>query len=163
MTTYYTHWDSLLEPLLLTSDGTALTGVFMSEHTHGPNISDDWQQDDRAEPFAEAKRQLTAYFAWQLTTFDLPLAPRGTDFQQRVWIALGGIPYGQTVSYGELARRIGQPNACRAVGLANGRNPISIIVPCHRVVGANGKLTGYSGGMGRKEALLALEKPRPEG
>ena len=161
MTTYYTYFESRLQPLLLTSDGTALTGLFMGEHTHGPEIGEGWQQNDCALPFPETKRQITAYFTGQLTVFDLPLAPRGTDFQRRVWAALSGIPYGQTVSYGEIARRIGQPNACRAVGLANGRNPLSIIVPCHRVIGAGGKLTGYGGGMERKEALLALERQTP--
>jgi len=156
--TYYTYFDSPIQPLLLTSDGAALTGLFMVAHTHGPEVEADWVQSDEAAPFAEAKRQLAAYFAGQLTAFDLPLAPRGTAFQQRVWDELRRVPHGQTVSYGELARRIGSPNACRAIGLTNGRNPLSIIVPCHRVVGANGKLIGYAGGMPRKEALLALER-----
>ena len=156
--TYYTYWDSPIQPLLLTSDGAALTGLFLVAHKHGPEVGADWVQSDEAAPFAEAKRQLAAYFAGQLTAFDLPLAPAGTPFQRRVWDELRRVPHGQTVSYGELARRIGQPNACRAVGLANGRNPLSIIVPCHRVVGANGKLIGYAGGMPRKEALLALER-----
>lgn len=155
---YYTSWDSPIQPLLLTSNGTALTGLFLVAHKHGPEIGTDWVQSDEAAPFAEAKRQLAAYFAGQLTAFDLPLAPAGTAFQQRVWDELRRVPHGQTVSYGELARRIGQPGASRAVGLANGRNPLSIIVPCHRVVGANGKLIGYAGGMPRKEALLALER-----
>jgi len=129
----------------------------MVAHKHGPEVEAGWVQSDEAAPFAEAKRQLGAYFAGRLTTFDLPLAPDGTAFQMRVWQELRRIPHGQTVSYGELARRIGSPTACRAVGLANGRNPLTIIVPCHRVVGANGKLTGYAGGMARKETLLALE------
>ncbi len=159
--TYYTYFDSPLQPLLLTSDGAALTGLYMDAHRHGPELRADWRQDDEAAPFAEAKRQLTAYFAGCLTAFDLPLAPVGTTFQKCVWEELRRIPHGQTVSYGELARRIGSPNACRAVGLANGRNPLSIIVPCHRVVGANGKLVGYAGGTTRKEALLALEGARP--
>ena len=154
----YTYFDSPLQPLLLTSDSTALTGLFMVAHRHGPEVGADWIQNDEAAPFAEAKRQLAAYFAGQKTLFDLPLAPVGTTFQKRVWDELRRIPHGQTVSYGELARRIGSPNACRAVGLANGRNPLSIIVPCHRVVGANGKMVGYAGGMARKEALLALER-----
>ena len=161
MTTYYTYFDSPLQPLLLTSDGTALTGLFMVDHKHGPEVGRDWQQDACTLPFPETQRQLQAYFAGQLTAFDLPLATVGTEFQQRVWKALVGIPYGQTVSYGALAAQIGQPNASRAVGLANGRNPISIIVPCHRVIGANGKLTGYGGGIGRKQALLALERKTP--
>lgn len=155
--TYYTYWDSPIQPLLLTSDGAALTGLFMVAHKHGPEAEANWVQSDEAAPFAEAKRQLAAYFAGQLTAFDLPLAPVGTAFQQRVWDELRRVPHGQTVSYGELARRIGSPNACRAVGMANGRNPLCIIVPCHRVVGADGKIIGYAGGMPRKEALLALE------
>lgn len=159
--TYYTYFDSPIQPLLLTSDGAALTGLFMIAHKHGPEIGTAWTQDDKAAPFAEAKRQLAAYFAGHLTDFDLPLAPTGTAFQKRVWDELRRIPHGQTVSYGELARRIGSPKACRAVGLANGRNPLSIVVPCHRVVGANGRLVGYAGGIASKEALLALEGTRP--
>ncbi len=159
---HYTYYDSPIQPLLLTSNGTALTGLFLVEHKHGPEVAPDWVQDDGAAPFDEAKRQLSAYFAGELTEFDLPLALTGTAFQQGVWKQLRQIPYGATVSYGELARRMGQPNACRAVGLANGRNPLSIIVPCHRVVGAGGKLVGYAGGLARKEALLALERRREQ-
>lgn len=158
MTIYYTYSDSPLQPLLLTSDGAALTGLFLVAHKNGPEVEAAWVQNDEAAPFAEAKRQLAAYFAGELTAFDLPLAPTGTAFQRRVWDELRRVPHGQTVSYGELARRIGSPNACRAVGAANGRNPLCIIVPCHRVVGANGKLIGYAGGMPRKETLLALER-----
>jgi methylated-DNA-[protein]-cysteine S-methyltransferase len=106
----------------------------------------------------ETIRQLRAYFSGKLEQFDLPLAPQGTPFQLEVWRRLCEIPYGETISYGELARRIGNPNASRAVGLANGSNPISIIIPCHRVIGSNGKLTGYGGGLPIKERLLALER-----
>jgi methylated-DNA-[protein]-cysteine S-methyltransferase len=155
--TLYTYYDSPVQPLLLTSDGAALTGLYMVEHRHGPEVGADWIEQPDALPFAETKRQLNAYFAGQLTEFDLPLAPDGTEFQQKVWQELRRIPYGTTLSYGELARRIGNPNASRAVGLANGRNPISIIVPCHRVIGASGKLIGYGGGLSRKEILLTLE------
>lgn len=111
---------------------------------------------------AETERQLDEYFAGERTSFDLPLALRGTPFQLRVWRALCDIPYGETISYGELARRVGAPGAARAVGLANGRNPVPIIVPCHRVIGANGTLTGYGGGLDRKRWLLALEAGRTE-
>ncbi len=156
--TYYTHHDSPLGPLLLTSNGTALTGLYLTAHAHGPAIAADWVCDQDAAPFAETKRQLDAYFAGVLTDFVLLLAPTGTEFQKRVWAALRRIPYGETCSYGELARRLGDPNAARAVGLANGRNPIFLIVPCHRVIGASGKLTGYGGGIERKAALLALER-----
>ena len=157
-TTFYSLLDSPLEPLLLTSDGVALTGLYMVDHTYGPPIAPDWVQANEATPFYAAKEQINAYFAGELTHFALPLAPHGTDFQQRVWAALQEIPYGVTTSYGELARRVmGSVNGSRAVGLANGRNPISIIVPCHRVIGANGQLTGYGGGLPRKTALLAFE------
>ena len=116
-------------------------------------------RDDEHPVLAEAVRQLTAYFAGELTTFDLPLAPVGTDFQRRVWHQLEQIGYGDTASYGEIAGRLGMTNAAsRAVGLANGRNPIPIVVPCHRVIGANGTLTGYAGGLERKQQLLELEQ-----
>jgi methylated-DNA-[protein]-cysteine S-methyltransferase len=165
--TYYTHHDTPVGPVLLTSDGAGLTGLYMDEHKHGETVHADWTLDDTVKPFVEAKKQLDAYFAGTLTRFDLPLAMSGSDFQKRVWAELATIPFGTTLSYGELAYRIGNQNASRAVGLANGRNPISIIVPCHRVIGANGKLTGYGGGLPRKAALLAFEAavlaggPRP--
>jgi len=110
-----------------------------------------------APPFAEAEAQLHAYFAGELERFELPLAPRGTAFQRSVWDALAEIPYGSTTTYTELAARIGRPSACRAVGAANGRNPLPVIVPCHRVIGAAGALTGYGGGLELKRHLLALE------
>lgn len=157
--TYYTLMQSPLGQMQLISDGAALTGLFTNEHKNGPHPGEDWVRDDNHALLTEARRQIAAYFAGQRKTFDLPLSPRGTEFQRRVWDALGGIPYGTTISYGELARRIGDPKAFRAVGLANGSNPISIIVPCHRVIGANGKLTGYGGGIERKKALLELEAP----
>jgi methylated-DNA-[protein]-cysteine S-methyltransferase len=159
--TYYTYLDSPIGRLLLTSDGTSLTGLYMEPHRHGPENAESregWVRDDEAAPLPLARQQLTDYFAGSRQRFDLPLAAQGTAFQQRVWKELLEIPFGQTWSYGELARRIGQPNASRAVGLANGRNPISIIVPCHRVIGANGKLVGYGGGLERKTWLLQLER-----
>lgn len=165
--TYYSHFSTPVGPVLLTSDGKGLTGLYMVEHKHGEQVREDWIPDDEAIPFREAKQQLAAYFAGTLTRFDLPLAILGSEFQKRVWAKLRTIPFGSTISYGELARQIGNPNASRAVGLANGRNPVSIIVPCHRVIGANGKLTGYGGGLPRKAALLAFEStvlvrgPRP--
>lgn len=156
MPTTYTHADSPLGPLLLTADGPALTGLFLTS----PTPASDWIRDDHAAPFPETRHQLAAYFAGDLTEFALPLAPVGTAFQTRVWDELRAIPYGATCSYGDLARRLGSPGAARAVGLANGRNPISIIVPCHRVLGTSGRLTGYSGGMERKAFLLALEQQK---
>lgn len=154
-TTYYTTMDSPLGPLLLTSNGQALTSLTMEQHKHGAAVQPDWLRDDA--PFAAVCEQLSAYFANELQCFDLPLQPSGTKFQQQVWQALLAIPFGQTQSYGELARSIGNPKASRAVGLANGRNPISIIIPCHRVIGANGSLTGYGGGIERKRWLLDHE------
>ena len=153
----YTYFDSPVQRLLLTAENGCLTGLTMAEQKHGPQIGKEWQHDNSAAPFAEAKEQLAAYFAGTRTDFDLPLHPFGTPFQRQVWEELGRIPYGVTVSYGELARRVGNPNACRAVGLANGRNPLFLVVPCHRVVGANGKLVGYGGGISRKQSLLAFE------
>ncbi len=154
---YYTYLESPVGPLLLVSDGRALAGIYMGEHRHGPEVDLAWTRKDDAPPFPQAKEQLTAYFQGRRREFDLPLAAAGTPFQQRVWEELRRIPYGATMSYAELAQRVGNPSACRAVGQANGRNPLSIVVPCHRVVGASGKLVGYGGGLTRKERLLALE------
>ncbi|HYN87221.1 MAG TPA: methylated-DNA--[protein]-cysteine S-methyltransferase [Ardenticatenaceae bacterium] len=164
---YYTYAESPFGTILLTSDGAYLTGLYLPEHLHGVEPRAEWARDDDAPPFPQAKAQLQAYFDGTLTAFDLPLRLDGTAFQEKVWQELRQIPYGATISYGELARRLEQPNAARAVGLANGRNPISIVVPCHRVIGSNGKLVGYGGGLDRKEALLAFEMavrtqgPRP--
>lgn len=152
---YYSLMPSPIGELLLTTDGAALTGLYMQNHKDGAGRQKDRKRDDAA--LKRPRQQLQAYFAGELHEFDLPLAAAGTPFQKRVWRALGEIPYGQTISYGELARRIGQPTASRAVGLASGQNPISIIVPCHRVIGANGALTGYGGGIERKKWLLAHE------
>ncbi len=157
---FYTETPSPLGTILLRASARGLTGLYMEQHRHGPALEarEGWTRDDA--PFAQVRAQLDEYFAGTRTGFDLVLdhdAIGGTAFQRRVWAALGDIAYGETVSYGELARRIGQPAAVRAVGLANGRNPVSIVVPCHRVIGSGGKLTGYGGGMERKSALLALE------
>ncbi len=148
--------ESPIGPLILSAQDGALTGVFVHDNRHAPTPDTEPAQADGV--LAAAADQLGAYFRGELTEFDVPLALAGTPFQQRVWAALQEIPYGETTSYGELARRIGQPAAVRAVGLANGRNPISIIVPCHRVIGANGRLVGYGGGVERKQQLLALER-----
>jgi methylated-DNA-[protein]-cysteine S-methyltransferase len=147
--------DSPCGPLTLVATDSDLSGLYMADHRHQPP-SETFGPRDHG-PFAEAVRQLDAYFAGELTEFDLPLRLAGTPFQQSVWAALLRIPFGRTLSYGELARAMGRPNASRAVGLANGRNPVSIIVPCHRVIGANGDLTGYGGGMLRKRQLLEFE------
>jgi methylated-DNA-[protein]-cysteine S-methyltransferase len=152
--------DSPIGPLTLIADRGKLAGVHMEITRYEPGDGELGPAVPRnAEPvLAEAARQLEAYFDGELTTFDLPLNLDGSQFQRSVWAALQDIPYGETISYGELARRIGQPSASRAVGLANGRNPVSIVVPCHRVIGADGSLTGYGGGMDRKRFLLGLEQ-----
>ncbi len=154
--TFFTEFPSPIGTLELRGTEAALTGVFMEAHRHETPRAEGTVRD--AEPLREAQQQLEEYFAGERREFSLTLEPGGTDFQQRVWQALRGIPYGGTMSYGELARRIGNPRAVRAVGLANGRNPISIVVPCHRVIGADGSLTGYGGGLERKRFLLALER-----
>jgi methylated-DNA-[protein]-cysteine S-methyltransferase len=150
---------SPIGPLTLVADGDRLAALYMEAQRHRPEPATlGAPGNPAAAPFAAAAAQLAAYFAGALTGFDLPLDPAGTPFQQDVWLALRAIPYGQTVSYGELAARLGAPRASRAVGLANGKNPISIIVPCHRVVGSDGSLTGYGGGVERKRFLLDLEQ-----
>ncbi len=138
----------------------SLTGLHTDNDKHRPAIGRDWVRDGSAAPFAQTIAQLQAYFDGALSVFDLPLAPHGTEFQMKVWRELCNIRFGETISYAELARRIGRPTASRAVGHSNARNPISIIVPCHRVIGADNSLTGYAGGLDRKRALLALEARR---
>jgi methylated-DNA-[protein]-cysteine S-methyltransferase len=148
------HWiESPLGKLLLVGDGKALTQVSMSPRPN--DVPASGRRD--ATAFADVEAQLGAYFAGELTEFDLPLAPRGSEFQLRVWNALLEIPYGETASYGEIATRLGRPDAVRAVGATNGRNPIAVIIPCHRVIGADGTLVGYGGGLDRKRLLLELE------
>ncbi|MEU8139145.1 methylated-DNA--[protein]-cysteine S-methyltransferase [Streptodolium elevatio] len=143
--------------LLLVGDGEALSGLFMlPDAKYVPEIGGDWVRDDAV--FDEVTRQLEEYFGGERREFDLRLAPRGTDFQRRVWRELTTIPYGRTTSYGAMADALGSPTASRAVGAANGRNPISIIVPCHRVIASTGALTGYAGGLDKKQQLLALER-----
>ncbi len=152
----YTRMESPIGPLLLVADTSGLRRI---DFVNGRDpASSDPPGRENTECLDETIRQLRAYFAGDLETFDLPLAPQGTPFQLSVWNRLCEIPYGETISYGELARRVGNPNASRAVGLANGSNPIPIVVPCHRVIGSNGKLTGYGGGLPIKEKLLALER-----
>src|SRR5262249_12919994 len=152
---FYTTLDSPVGALFITSNGEAITELFMEKHKGGPKPIGDWRRDDSL--FREAADQLWAYFAGELTEFDLPLATGGAPFQQRVWAELRNIPYGSTISYGELARLIGNPEASRAGGAAHGTNPNSVILPCHRVIGSNGKLTGYGGGIERKKFLLEFE------
>jgi methylated-DNA-[protein]-cysteine S-methyltransferase len=154
-TTHYAYLSSPVGELLMTSDGCSLTGLHFPCHHDRHRPQAHWRHDDG--PFREVVRQLRGYFAGELKEFDLPLAAGGTPFEQRVWRELLNIGYGVTVSYGDIARAIGKPTAFRAVGLANGRNPIPIIVPCHRVIGSSGSLTGYGGGLATKQRLLTLE------
>ena len=154
-TVYWHEIDSPIGRLLLAGDGQSLIQLGFQSGPRPLRAHDAWIEDPQA--FRAAIAQLREYFAGERRSFDLPLAPRGTEFQRRVWRALLEIPYGKTISYGELARRIGQPSASRAVGLANGANPLPIVVPCHRVIGADGSLTGFGGGLPIKQKLLALE------
>lgn len=151
----YTYFDSPLGALLLVGDGAGMSGLYLPTGKHPVTPAADWTRDDRALP--AAREQLGEYFAGGRREFELRLSPRGSAFQLRVWAALRAIPYGETTSYGKLAASIGVPDGARAVGLANGQNPISIIVPCHRVIGADGSLTGYGGGLPAKQWLLSHE------
>ena len=152
----YRFLDTPVGGLLLARDDAGLRLIHFQNGRRPQRPEPAWQQ--RNEDFDDVVEQLQDYFAGRRRQFDLPLAPTGTPFQQRVWRALLDVPYGDTISYGELASRIGQRTASRAVGLANGSNPLPIVIPCHRVIGASGKLTGYGGGLPIKQQLLALER-----
>ncbi|NJL83092.1 MAG: methylated-DNA--[protein]-cysteine S-methyltransferase [Chloroflexaceae bacterium] len=154
---YFTYCDSPLDGILLVSDGDCLTGLYLLPEQTRLRPGKDWVRDN-VGLLVEVERQIKAYFAGELRKFTIPVRLQGTAFQQRVWQLLPEIGFGETVSYGELAKQLGQPQAVRAVGSANGRNPVCIIVPCHRVVGAKGQLTGYSGGVKRKQWLLTHEQ-----
>jgi methylated-DNA-[protein]-cysteine S-methyltransferase len=165
----HTVMDSPVGPLTLVASDGALCGLYMVGQRHRPNVETFGMRDGAVlsetvgcdgPVLTEAIGQVGEYFAGRRSHFDVPVTFVGTEFQRRVWTALRGIPYGRTVSYGEIARQIGNPAASRAVGLANGRNPISIVVPCHRVVGSSGHLTGYGGGLERKRFLLEFETER---
>lgn len=149
--------ESPVDELTLVGRAGLLSGVYFTEHVRRPHQEVFGERDDRA--FAEARRQLVEYFDGSRRSFDLELAPVGNAFQRRVWAQLVAIPYGETRSYGQLAVALGDRGLARAVGAANGQNPLSIVVPCHRVVGADGRLTGYAGGVHRKAFLLELETP----
>lgn len=157
MTSKLFNWiESPVGRIYVQGDGRLLTHLYMPQHKH-------WSGPDPAarqaeEPFAAVREQLAEYFAGERTQFDVPLVLAGTPFQQKVWQELTKIPFGETISYAQLAIRLGKPEATRAVGAANGRNPVSILVPCHRVIAADGKLTGYGGGLHNKSWLLGLER-----
>lgn len=154
---HYTHYQSPLGQLLMQADGEALTGLHFHDEKYLPRQAADWVLDPELPVFERTRVQLDEYFAGTRREFDVPIRLVGTEFQRRVWEVLLRIPYGVTTTYGAMARDLGQPSAMRAVGAANGRNPISILVPCHRAIGADGALTGYAGGLPRKRALLELE------
>ena len=153
----YTHFDSPLGRMRIASRDGAVFAIGFPGQKHDVERKNDWRRDDDAPELADARAQLAEYFAGKRRDFELPLAPVGSDFQQRVWRALLRVGYGRTSTYGTLARTLTQPTAARAVGAAVGRNPIAIVVPCHRIIGADGSLTGYAGGLDRKTRLLALE------
>ncbi|PJK00733.1 cysteine methyltransferase [Lysobacteraceae bacterium NML91-0213] len=161
MSIHYTHVDSPVGPLLVAASDAGLHAIAFPENRHPIRMGDDWTPGDHPL-IDEARRQLAAYFAGTRRVFDLPLAPHGTTFQRAVWQALADIPYGSTASYAQLAARVGRPAAARAVGAANGRNPLPIVLPCHRVIGAGGGLTGFGGGLPTKRYLLALEGALPQ-
>jgi len=154
--TYYSYCDSPVGSLLLAGDGVALKLISFSTGRAARLPSADWMR--RNDAFKPVKQQLAAYFAGELTTFSLSLVPKGTEFQLAVWAALEQIPYGETCSYGDIANHIGKPEASRAVGSANGQNPLPIVIPCHRVIGSNGALVGFGGGLDCKQFLLRLEQ-----
>lgn len=155
----YDYFQSPHGRMLLVADDKALTGAYFTGQKYYPRIDADWVRDARHAPLRQAKRELAEYFGGKRKRFSVKLAPRGTPFQRSVWKAIAGVGFGRTIAYAELARRAGRPGSARAVGAATGRNPIGIIVPCHRIVGSNGALTGYAGGLGKKCALLELEAP----
>ena len=153
----YAKISSPLGPLYATLHDEGLGGLYFDGGRHAPPISADWREDAGAQPLRALSTQLQEYLDGRRRAFDLPLAPRGTPFQVRVWSEIARIPFGETITYTELAKRVGSIDAMRAVGAATGRNPHSIIVPCHRVIGSDGTLTGYAGGLDRKRRLLELE------
>jgi len=156
----YARLATPLGTLLATACGGALTGLYYEGERHAPAIGADWVEDADAAPLGECRRQVREYLEGTRRSFDLELAPEGSEFQRRVWIEIARIPYGETLTYAELAARAGAPGSARAAGAATGRNPLSIVVPCHRVVGSDGSLTGYAGGVPRKKRLLEIEDAR---
>jgi methylated-DNA-[protein]-cysteine S-methyltransferase len=155
---YFDRMSSPLGEMVLASDGNALSGAWFDGQRHQPPTGPAWQRQPDLPVLRRAAAELAEYFAGGRIAFSVPLAPVGTPFQRDVWRAIAGVPYGATIAYRDLAARAGRPESIRAAGAATGRNPLSIIVPCHRIVGADGALTGYAGGLARKRALLALER-----
>ena len=158
---YYDYYESPHGRMLLVASGEGLSGVYFDHQKYLPQV-EGWRRDARHAPLRQAKQELSEYFGGERKRFETALAPEGTSFQRSVWKAISSVGFGDTITYAELARRAGFPGSARATGAATGRNPIGIIVPCHRIVGSNGSLTGYAGGLDRKRALLALESGIPE-
>jgi methylated-DNA-[protein]-cysteine S-methyltransferase len=154
---YYDHFQSPHGRMLLVADDNALASVSFAGQKYAPRVEQGWTRDGAHAPIAKAKRELAEYFAGRRKRFSVKLAPQGTPFQRKVWKAIAGVAFGRTIAYAELARRAGRPGSARAAGAATGRNPLGVIVPCHRIVGSNGALTGYAGGLAKKRALLELE------
>ena len=159
---YYDLYESPHGQMLLVAEAEGLSGVYFDGQKYLPHVGPEWRRDARHAPLRQAKRELAEYFGGERERFETTLAPEGTPFQQSVWKAISTVAFGKTITYDELARRAGCPGSARAAGAATGRNPISIIVPCHRIVGSSGSLTGYAGGLDRKRALLALESGIPD-
>ena len=154
---YYDFFESPHGGMLLVANDEGLAGVYFDRQKHHPRLQADWKKNSQHKVLKQAKRELEEYFAGKRKRFEVALDPDGTPFQRSVWKAISTVRFGDTITYGELARRAGHDGSARAAGAATGRNPIDIIVPCHRIMGANGSLTGYAGGLERKRALLALE------
>lgn len=157
----YDLYDSPHGQMLLVAGDDGLTGVYFDGQKYHPELDPDWRRDAGHAVLAQAKRELAEYFGGERRVFEAPLAPEGTPFQKSVWKAISTVAFGETITYEALARRAGCPGSARAAGAATGRNPIAVIVPCHRIVGSDGSLTGYAGGLDRKRALLALEAGLP--
>jgi methylated-DNA-[protein]-cysteine S-methyltransferase len=156
----YTIVQSPVDDLMLVTDGTALTGLYFMGREHIPAARTDWKLDPQRPLLQDTAKQLREYFAGTRKRFSVPVRFHGTEFQRKVWEEIAAIPYGETISYSELARRAGAPQAIRAAGTSTGRNPVSIIVPCHRVMGKNGDICGFGGGLDRKRYLLGLENSK---
>jgi methylated-DNA-[protein]-cysteine S-methyltransferase len=157
MKKFFTHFDTPMGTMLAIATDDAITDLHIVSGKYVPKIDEQWIDSPKLPVFLQLRQELGEYFAGKRKSFNVKLAPEGTEFQRAAWKALTKIPFGQTRSYGEQAAAIGNPKAVRAIGAANGRNPITIVVPCHRVIGANGTLTGYAGGLDKKEFLLKLE------
>jgi methylated-DNA-[protein]-cysteine S-methyltransferase len=155
--TRFARFDTPLGPMVAVAEGASLVAIDFADAKYAPAIDAAWTEDPAWPPLRECSAQLGEYFAGERGRFDLPLAPRGTPFQRRVWQEIAKVPYGATIRYSELARRAGRPGSARAAGAATGRNPLALVVPCHRIVAADGALTGYAGGLARKARLLELE------